>query len=107
MGRYLEGPLTYNCVLNTKLTQTMQPDGLENSQISDYFDMDFATLPHKLLQPDEFDRQVGQLRSRFVEKQDSYFKPIYHKRIPADGFAPYLSSIWVSLYGLSSLNMLT
>ena len=57
--------------------------------------MDFTTLPHKLLQPEEFDRQVVQLRTRFTEKQNSFFKPVYHKRIPADGFAPYLSNIWV------------
>ena len=60
--------------------------------------MDFTTLPHKLLQPEQFEQQILQLRTRFVDSKDQsfVFKPIYHKRIPADGFAPYLSSIWVS-----------
>lgn len=74
-----------------------QPEGLEQSQIGDYFDMDFTTLPHKLLQPERFEEEILQLRARFVDRQNTFFKPVYHKRIPADGFAPYLSNIWVSV----------
>ena len=41
-----------------------KPEGLESVSINDFFDFDFTGLPHKLLQPEEFDRQVIQLRSR-------------------------------------------
>lgn len=74
-----------------------QPEGTEDSRITDYFDMTFTTLPHKLLQPENFDKEVVSLRKRFVDPQDKdyVFKPAYHKRIPADGLAPYMEGIWV------------
>jgi hypothetical protein len=50
------------------------------------------------LQPDHFESQIVELRQRFVDPKNSnfVFKPVYHKRIPADGFAPYLAGIWVN-----------
>lgn len=85
-----------------------KPEGLEKSQITDYFDMAFTTLPHKLLQPDNFEKEVRQLRRRFVDSKDKdyVFKPIYHKRIPADGIAPYMDGIWVSHCSSSSMDVL-
>jgi hypothetical protein len=40
---------------------------------------------------------VLNLRKRFMDRHaaDYVFRPVYHKRIPADGFAPYMSNIWV------------
>lgn len=82
--------------LNRLWTSLAKPPGLEESSITDYFDMAFDALPHKLLQPKEFDAGVVRLRSRFNDpKSDDYvFKPLYHKRIPADGVAPYMAGIW-------------
>ncbi|KAN0060995.1 Dynamin-like GTPase that mediates homotypic ER fusion [Thecaphora frezii] len=73
-----------------------KPDGLEQSQISDFFDFMFTTLPHKILLPAEFDKAVDKLRSRFVDPKDPnfVFRTEYHKRIPADGLPHYLNSIW-------------
>ena len=74
-----------------------QPDSAAESKISDYFDMAFTTLPHKLLQPDQFALGIKDLRKRFVDPKDPdyAFKSSYHKRIPADGCAPYMAGIWV------------
>jgi len=33
--------------------------------MSDYFDFMFAALPHKLLQPEQFETEVNQLRLRY------------------------------------------
>lgn len=65
--------------------------------------MDFTTLPHKLLQPENFEKEVSNLRKRFMDRQspDYVFRPVYHKRIPADGFAPYMSNIWVGMFSLA------
>ncbi len=41
-----------------------KPEGLEASQITDFFDFMFTTLPHKVLQPAEFDKAVDALRTR-------------------------------------------
>lgn len=74
-----------------------KPNELENCQLSDYFDVAFTTLPHKILAADQFKSEVVKLRKRFVDKsrEDYLFKPAYHKRIPADGVAFYMEGIWV------------
>lgn len=74
-----------------------KPPELQDRQLSDYFDLSFAALPHKVLAADKFEFEVQELRKRFMEKtRDDYvFKPAYHKRIPADGVAFYMEGIWV------------
>lgn len=91
--------------LQTTLTADMQkiweslskPDELKDRQLSDYFDLSFAALPHKILAAEQFEADVKELRKRFADKTrpDSVFKPAYHKRIPADGVAFYMEGIWV------------
>jgi protein SEY1 len=76
-----------------------KPADLQDRLLSDYFDLAFTALPHKLLLPDKFESDVQALRRRFMNKEqgDYLFKPVYHKRIPADGVAFYMEGIWVSL----------
>lgn len=91
--------------LQATLTADMQkiwdslskPPELQDRQLSDYFDMSFAALPHKILAADKFESDVLELRKRFMDKgrEDYVFKPAYHKRIPADGVAFYMEGIWV------------
>ncbi|PWN26932.1 root hair defective 3 GTP-binding protein [Jaminaea rosea] len=86
-----------------------KPEGLEQSTIDTFFDFTFVTLPHKILQPAEFDAQVNQLRARFVDssRKDFIFKPEYHKRIPADGLPHYLGSIWEQVQTNKDLDLPT
>ncbi|KAF2092883.1 protein SEY1 [Rhizodiscina lignyota] len=84
-----------------------KPPGLENSKIDDYFDFAFVALPHKILQPQQFEQAVEKLSKRFVEgfkdpkkaglvndEDTGVFQPQYHRRIPADGFPVYAEGIW-------------
>jgi hypothetical protein len=77
-----------------------KPPELKDRKLSDYFDMEFTALPHKILLPDKFESDVQTLRKRFVDKDqpDYLFKPVYHKRIPADGVAFYMEGIWVGCF---------
>lgn len=86
-----------------------KPEGLESTSINDFFDFSFTSLPHKLLQPEEFDRQVLQLRTRFNQR-DSFnflFQSQYHRRIPADGLPHYLASIWEQVMTNKDLDLPT
>lgn len=78
--------------------------------MSDYFDLSFTALPHKVLAADKFESEVQRLRGRFInsDSDDFLFKPAYHKRIPADGVAFYMENIWVWVHikRLHSLIML-
>ncbi len=82
-----------------------KPTELKDRQLSDYFDLSFAALPHKVLAADKFELEIQELRRRFVDKsRDDYvFKPSYHKRIPADGVAFYMDGIWVSVVRVNYL----
>jgi hypothetical protein len=72
--------------------------------LADYFDLGFTALPHKVLAAEQFEAEVQKLRQRFEDKSrpDYLFKPVYHKRIPADGVAFYMEGIWVSVPELKS-----
>jgi hypothetical protein len=74
-----------------------KPTELKDRQLSDYFDLAFTALPHKILAEEKFESEVANLRTRFVNKTgpNYLFKPAYHKRIPADGVAFYMEGIWV------------
>ncbi|KAI8374856.1 RHD3/Sey1 [Blakeslea trispora] len=86
-----------------------KPEGLEDCKMTDYFDLMFIGLPHKLLQPDQFDQQVSQLRQRFNDSThpDYVFKPEYHKQVPADGYELYAASIWDKILTNKDLDLPT
>ena len=52
---------------------------------------------------------MGQLRKRFTDKTrpDYVFKPAYHKRIPADGLAHYMQTIWEQVQSNKDLDLPT
>ena len=89
---------TLSADMNKIWDSLSKPQELEDRKLSDYFDLSFTALPHKILVPDKFETAVQELRKRFTDKsRDDYvFKPSYHKRIPADGVAFYMEGIWVS-----------
>ncbi|TRM70209.1 RHD3/Sey1 [Schizophyllum amplum] len=86
-----------------------KPDELKDRQLSDYFDLDFTALPHKILVPDKFETEVANLRTRFAnkDKSDYLFKPLYHKRIPADGVSMYMENIWEQVQSNKDLDLPT
>lgn len=97
-----------------------KPKGLENSKIEDYFDFAFATLPHKILQPEKFVEDVEKLSTRFREgykdpktaglldeEAQPVFLPEYHRRIPADGFPTYADGVWESIVNNKDLDLPT
>jgi hypothetical protein len=87
----------------------IQPEGLEDCKIQDYFDFMYTGLPHKVLMPEKFDSEVDQLRGRFTNPKDAnyVFHPQYHKRIPADGFHVYASGIWEQIMSNKDLDLPT
>ncbi|KAF5351989.1 hypothetical protein D9756_007623 [Leucocoprinus leucothites] len=86
-----------------------KPSELKDRQLSDYFDLEFTTLPHKILAPEQFETEVLSLRRRFSEKDNPgyLFKPDYHKRIPADGVAYYMEGIWEQVQSNKDLDLPT
>ncbi|KZW00220.1 root hair defective 3 GTP-binding protein [Exidia glandulosa HHB12029] len=86
-----------------------KPEDLAHAQLTDYFDMSFTALSHKVLVPDKFEADVADLRRRFAdrEREDYLFKPAYHKRIPADGVAHYMEGVWEQVQSNKDLDLPT
>ncbi|KAH0827997.1 RHD3/Sey1 [Lanmaoa asiatica] len=86
-----------------------KPAGLAEAQLSDYFDLVFTPLPHKILAAQKFEDEVALLRERFTAKgsEDYVFKDVYHKRIPADGVAVYMENIWEQVQTNKDLDLPT
>lgn len=74
----------------------IQPELYQNSKITDFFEIQFISLPHKLLQEAEFISSVEKLRQRFIDPtfEGYFFKPEYKKSVPIDGFQIYAANIW-------------
>ncbi|KAI0335152.1 root hair defective 3 GTP-binding protein [Cubamyces sp. BRFM 1775] len=86
-----------------------KPPELKDKQLSDYFDLSFAALPHKILAADKFESDAKELSRRFYDKsrEDYVFSPLYHKRIPADGVAFYMEGIWEQVQSNKDLDLPT
>ena len=73
-----------------------KPQELAHLQFSDFFDIQFHTLRHKILQPGEFTTDVQLLGDRFTDhkNEDFLFKKYYHHDIPIDGWTMYAENCW-------------
>lgn len=78
---------------------------LENTSITEFFDLKFATLPHKVLQREQFMSQTSELRKRFV-KGDA-FRPEYHRKVPIDGWPMYAEQVWQQIEENKDLDLPT
>lgn len=92
--------------LNRIWGQLNKPNNLKDSKLSDYFDLGFTSLPHKLLRPEEFIDDVGKLGDRFIG-EDTYFKSKYHKQVPFDGWTVYSENIWDQIVQNKELDLPT
>ncbi|KAJ2859726.1 Dynamin-like GTPase that mediates homotypic ER fusion [Coemansia aciculifera] len=86
-----------------------RPPGTESATLDSYFDLKFASLPHKLLQPADFEREAMGLRRQFTDAGSSgyVFKAGYKRRVPADGFPHYASSVWEKVMSNKDLDLPT
>jgi len=82
--------------LNKMWKDISKPEEYNESELSDYFDLMFTSLPHKIYCAEQFENEVIQLKDRFYKSDDEMyvFKPNYHRGIPADGFSNYAENIW-------------
>ncbi|KAJ2908336.1 Dynamin-like GTPase that mediates homotypic ER fusion [Coemansia aciculifera] len=74
-----------------------------------YFDVRFASLPHKLLQPEAFEAGARELRRAFRDRgaADYVFRSEYRRRVPADGFPAYAQGVWAAVAHNKDLDLPT
>jgi len=78
-------------------------------KLSDYFDLEFTALAHKVLQPEKFDSDVRALGDRFSDKsrQDHLFKTDYRQNFPIDGWTVYAEGCWEQIQSNKDLDLPT
>ncbi|KAI9500339.1 root hair defective 3 GTP-binding protein [Coemansia spiralis] len=86
-----------------------KPDNLSDARLSDYFDLKFTSLPHKVLQPENFEKQALELRNQFTHRSSKgyVFRPSYKRNVPADGFPHYAEAVWEKVVSNKDLDLPT
>ncbi|KAJ1727421.1 Dynamin-like GTPase that mediates homotypic ER fusion [Coemansia biformis] len=86
-----------------------KPAGMEDTRLSDFFDLKFTSLPHKLLQPEKFEQAALTLRKQFTDKAAAgyVFRPGYKRGVPADGFPHYAQAVWEKVVSNKDLDLPT
>lgn len=76
-------------------SEIYKPEKYANSQHSDFFSFEFAMMPHKIFQPDDFMAKATELRGRFDEgAADTLFLTSSDSNIPADGLPIFIDQTW-------------
>lgn len=85
------------------------PPELSHLKFSDFFDVTFHALSHKVLQNDQFYDDVRALGNRFVDPENEayLYKPYYHHHIPIDGWTMYAESCWTQIDNNKDLDLPT
>ncbi|GEQ67567.1 hypothetical protein JCM33374_g1232 [Metschnikowia sp. JCM 33374] len=86
-----------------------KPAEVAHLAFSDFFDLAFHTLGHKVLQPEKFAADVKLLGNRIVDPTDKeyLFKPCYHHDIPIEGWTMYAESCWEQIDSNKDLDLPT
>ena len=76
-----------------------KPEALINTVAENFFDFEFALLPHKILEEEKFNKEVRELRKRFDRRaSNSLFLPDSHtKDIPIDGLPAFIRELWTTI----------
>lgn len=72
-----------------------KPKSAANIPVTDFFDIDFFALPHKILMAADFEDRGSELRRRFQE--GDVFEEEYRSGIAADGFSAYAHAVWETI----------
>lgn len=84
-----------------------KPTDLSHFKFSDFFDVDFHTIGHKVLQPEKFEDDVKLLGDRLINPNDTLFNSNYHHGVPVDGWALYAENCWDQIDNNKDLDLPT
>lgn len=90
-------------------SELSKPTECSDASLSDFFDLEFVGLAHKLLQPKEFEEGVKKLGDSFVLNNHDpyYFQPQYHHNLPLDGWTMYSENCWEQIENNRDLDLPT
>lgn len=93
--------------INKIWEEIKKPERFANSKPRNFFKFEFITLPHKVFCPEDFDKEIANLRKRLEPENESYIFShiIKEKNIPSDGLMHYFKQIWSEIQNEKDLNI--
>eukprot|EP00347_Sterkiella_histriomuscorum_P023862 403333128 len=87
-------------------SEIYKPDQFKDSTANDFFEFEFAMIPHKIYQEPQFLEKCGELRDRFNDKAiDTLFPTLEDKNVPMDGLPLYIENTWEKIRTQKELNL--
>ena len=81
--------------IRTIWAKIYKPKQYEHSQPKDFFDFEYAVLPHKVFEEEKFVSECKELRSRFSrEHEKNLFPKSGEKNTPIDGLPAFIMTTW-------------
>eukprot|EP00915_Cephaloidophora_sp_WS-2016_P007746 GHVH01010666.1.p1 GENE.GHVH01010666.1~~GHVH01010666.1.p1 ORF type:complete len:801 (+),score=133.39 GHVH01010666.1:116-2518(+) len=86
----------------TLWSEIEKPPGFEDCKATDLFSLECVGLPSYVLNADQFNEDVSNLRKCIYDK---WLGASFTKKIPFDGFNSYCHSVWNTIIGNSDLDI--
>ncbi|TID31333.1 hypothetical protein CANINC_000044 [Pichia inconspicua] len=83
-----------------------KPDECKDSKLDDFFDLEFASISHKVFKPEEFEYDIKLLGDNFSNEK-LFNANKYHKKIPVDAWALYSQQLWEQIDNNQDLDLPT
>mmetsp|Transcript_25329 Transcript_25329/g.100016 ORF Transcript_25329/g.100016 Transcript_25329/m.100016 type:complete len:695 (-) Transcript_25329:268-2352(-) len=81
-----------------------KPAEIENSALEEFFDLDFYSLPHKNLKPEEFAEAASDMQAKF--RAGAFLDgDVYNRKVEADELALYSENIWNTIVSNKELDL--
>lgn len=87
-------------------TDLSKPEECKNSKLDDFFDLEFASISHKVFKPEDFEYDIKRLGDNFSD-EILFNAGKYHKKIPVDAWALYSKQIWEQIDNNQDLDLPT
>eukprot|EP00357_Protocruzia_adherens_P016493 CAMPEP_0115025700 /NCGR_PEP_ID=MMETSP0216-20121206/34202_1 /TAXON_ID=223996 /ORGANISM="Protocruzia adherens, Strain Boccale" /LENGTH=771 /DNA_ID=CAMNT_0002400425 /DNA_START=34 /DNA_END=2349 /DNA_ORIENTATION=+ len=87
-------------------TEIQKPEQYKFNKPSDFFEVEFATLSHKVYRFEDFKKDAEDFKRRFydTDAEDFLFKNI-NRDLPLDGFPNYVEEVWTQVKSHKELNI--
>ena len=84
-----------------------KPEDHKNSHATDFFEFQFTSLPHKVLEADKFSQALTDLSRRFNDPNNAQYiwSQALKNNVPADGLAMFSEKVWEAIQANKDLDL--
>lgn len=93
--------------LNQIWSEIYKPEQYQASKPSDFFQFEFAMMPHKIFEPDAFTQKALELKGRFDRNnaETLFLVSQTEQNVPIDGLPVFVEQTWGVIRSQKELNL--